>query len=80
MVFCDSSRPYGWRQGSLGGCPFAEQLAILDRLDDSGRVRVLLEILGRPVPVEIRPNSFWPSSSEVEPIRRPIPLRQMPRP
>jgi transcription elongation factor/antiterminator RfaH len=33
--------------------PFAEQLAILDRLDDSGRVRVLLEILGRPVPVEI---------------------------
>ncbi len=34
--------------------PFAEQLAILDRLDDSGRVRVLLEILGRPVPVAIR--------------------------
>jgi transcription antitermination factor NusG len=38
----------------LAAGPFAEQLAILDRLDDSGRVRVLLEILGRPVRVEIR--------------------------
>jgi transcription antitermination factor NusG len=38
----------------LAAGPFAEQLAILDRLDDSGRVRVLLEILGRPVSVEIR--------------------------
>jgi transcription antitermination factor NusG len=37
----------------LAAGPFAEQLAIVDRLDDSGRVRVLLEILGRPVPVEI---------------------------
>jgi transcription elongation factor/antiterminator RfaH len=37
----------------LAAGPFAERLAILDRLDDSGRVRVLLEILGRPVPVEI---------------------------
>jgi len=38
----------------LAAGPFAEQLATLNRLDDSGRVRVLLEILGRPVPVEIR--------------------------
>ena len=29
--------------------PFADQLAILEQLDDSGRVRVLLDILGRPV-------------------------------
>ena len=29
--------------------PFAEQLAILDHLDESGRVRVLLDILGRQV-------------------------------
>jgi transcription elongation factor/antiterminator RfaH len=29
--------------------PFAERLAILDRLDDSGRIRVLLDILGRQV-------------------------------
>jgi transcription elongation factor/antiterminator RfaH len=30
---------------------FAEQLAILDELDESGRVRVLLDILGRKVPI-----------------------------
>jgi transcription elongation factor/antiterminator RfaH len=29
--------------------PFAEQLAVLEHLDDSGRVNVLLEILGRQV-------------------------------
>ena len=33
--------------------PFAEQLGILDRLDDSGRVRVLLEIMGATVPVQL---------------------------
>jgi len=33
--------------------PFAEQLGILDRLDDSGRVRVLLNIFGRQVPVSL---------------------------
>jgi transcriptional antiterminator RfaH len=33
--------------------PFAEQIGILDRLDDSGRVRVLLEIMGGPVPVQV---------------------------
>jgi len=29
--------------------PFAEQLAMLDRLDDAGRVRVLLDTVGRKV-------------------------------
>ena len=29
--------------------PFADQLAVLEQLDDSGRVRVLLDILGRQV-------------------------------
>jgi transcriptional antiterminator RfaH len=33
--------------------PFAEKLGILDRLDDSGRVRVLLEIMGATVPVQL---------------------------
>ncbi len=33
--------------------PFAEQLGVLDRLDDSGRIRVLLNILGRQVPVRL---------------------------
>jgi transcription elongation factor/antiterminator RfaH len=35
----------------LASGPFAEQLGVLDRLDDSGRIRVLLNILGRQVPV-----------------------------
>ncbi|HEY7302237.1 MAG TPA: transcriptional activator RfaH [Xanthobacteraceae bacterium] len=34
--------------------PFAEQLGILARLDDKGRVRVLLEIMGGRVPVDTR--------------------------
>jgi transcription antitermination factor NusG len=29
--------------------PFADQLARLEQLDDSGRARILLEILGRQV-------------------------------
>jgi transcription elongation factor/antiterminator RfaH len=33
--------------------PFAEYLGTLDRLDDSGRVRVLLDMLGRQVPVVV---------------------------
>lgn len=32
---------------------FADQLAVIDRLDDAGRVRVLLEIVGRQAPVEL---------------------------
>jgi transcription antitermination factor NusG len=37
--------------------PFAEQLAILDHLDDSGRVRVLLDILGRQVAISTAANN-----------------------
>jgi transcriptional antiterminator RfaH len=37
----------------LAAGPFAEQLAVLERLDDSGRVRVLLNMLGRQVPVSL---------------------------
>ena len=37
----------------LAAGPFAERLGILDRLDDSGRIRVLLNILGRQVPVSL---------------------------
>ena len=42
--------------------PFAEQLAILDRLDNSGRVRVLLNIMGGPVPVQIRREFVVPAA------------------
>jgi transcription elongation factor/antiterminator RfaH len=40
-------------QVRLAAGPFAEKLGILDRLDDSGRVRVLLEIMGGTVPVRL---------------------------
>ena len=40
--------------------PFAEQLAILDHLDDSGRVRVLLDILGRQVAISTAANNVVP--------------------
>jgi len=40
-------------QVRLAAGPFSEQLGTLDRLDDSGRVRVLLEIMGGTVPVHI---------------------------
>ena len=33
---------------------FADQLAVIERLDDAGRVRVLLEIMGAPAPVSLR--------------------------
>jgi transcription antitermination factor NusG len=48
-------------QVRLTAGPFAEQLATLDRLDDSGRVRVLLEIMGGPVPVHIAREFVIPS-------------------
>lgn len=40
--------------------PFAERLAILDRLDDSGRIRVLLDILGRQVLISTGCSSVIP--------------------
>jgi transcription elongation factor/antiterminator RfaH len=40
--------------------PFAEQLAILEHLDDSGRVRVLLDILGRQVTISTAANNILP--------------------
>jgi transcription elongation factor/antiterminator RfaH len=47
----------------LAAGPFAEQLAILDSLDDSGRIRVLLDILGRQVLVSTECNSVFPIAS-----------------
>jgi transcriptional antiterminator RfaH len=41
--------------------PFAEQLAVLDRMDDSRRIRVLLDMLGRQVAVSIDANSALPA-------------------
>ena len=41
--------------------PFAEHIAILDQLDDSGRVRVLLDILGRQVTTQTAANNLIPA-------------------
>jgi transcription elongation factor/antiterminator RfaH len=40
--------------------PFAEQLAVLDHLDGAGRVRVLLDILGRQVAISTAANNVLP--------------------
>ena len=45
----------------LAAGPFAEQLAVLDRMDDSGRIRVLLDMLGRQVPVSMKRGHALPA-------------------
>jgi transcriptional antiterminator RfaH len=40
--------------------PFAQQLATLDHLGDSGRVRVLLHILGRQVAISTKVDNVLP--------------------
>jgi transcription elongation factor/antiterminator RfaH len=40
--------------------PFAEQLAILEHLDDSGRVRLLVDILGRKVSISTGAGNLFP--------------------
>jgi transcription antitermination factor NusG len=45
--------------------PFAEQLGILDRLDDSGRIRILLDILGRRVPVYLSRTQVLPAGRDL---------------
>lgn len=40
--------------------PLADQIGVLDRVDEIGAVRVLLEILGGPVPVRVSERSLWP--------------------
>lgn len=49
----------GSRVRLLAG-PFADQLAVLDQLDDSGRVLVLLDILGRQVRISTNSGNLLP--------------------
>ena len=42
--------------------PFAGQLAILDRMDDSGRIRVLLGMLGRQVRISTHCSNALPAA------------------
>jgi len=46
----------------LAAGPFADQLGILDRLDDSGRIRVLLNIFGRQVAVSLDRTQALPAA------------------
>lgn len=46
--------------------PFAEQIAVLADLDDAGRVRVLLEILGRSVTISTQANNVLPLNAPAE--------------
>jgi transcriptional antiterminator RfaH len=69
-VLIDATDPSGilqlGRKLKLGGPvrlmagPFAEQIAILDNLDDTRRVQVLLHILGRPVAISTDVNNLLP--------------------
>jgi len=45
---------------SLLAGPFAERLAVLEHLDDSGRVRVLVDILGRQVSISTGARNLFP--------------------
>jgi hypothetical protein len=43
----------------MGG-PFSDQLAVLDQLDNDGRVRVLLDLMGRKVAISTHANYVLP--------------------
>ena len=47
----------------LGTGPFAERLAVLKHLDDTGRVRVLLSLLGRQVHVSMDKSDILPAGT-----------------
>ncbi len=51
----------GERVQVLAG-PFADQFGVLERLDDHGRVRLLLEIMGGCVPVEVSSEILIPAA------------------
>jgi len=42
--------------------PFADAIGSLERLDDNGRVRVLLEIMGRQVPAHLNSAALAPAA------------------
>ena len=42
--------------------PFADFVGTLERLDDAGRVRVLLDMMGTAVPVALRRSAICPAA------------------
>lgn len=49
------------QQVRLASGPFATELATIERLDDNGRVRVLLDILGGNVPASVHRRDLEPA-------------------
>ena len=59
--FCSEMKP-GQRVRLIAG-PFAEQLGILEHLDNSGRVLVLLEMMSGRIPVKLKRSDIIPVSA-----------------
>ena len=57
----DSGLAKGQRVRILTG-PFAELMGTLKRLDDAGRVQVLLEMMGTAVPVSLHRSALSPAA------------------
>jgi transcriptional antiterminator RfaH len=51
VLDCGSTFRVGQRVRLIAG-PFADQLATIDQLDEAGRVRVLLDMVGGQIPVQ----------------------------
>ena len=52
----------GQRIRLLSG-PFAELVGKVERLDDAGRVRVLLELMGTPIPISVHRSAVAPAAA-----------------
>ena len=60
LVRFDQDLAVGQRVRLLAG-PFAEQIGTLEQLNDAGRVRVLLEMMGTYVPVRLTAEQLLPA-------------------
>ncbi len=52
--------------------PFAQLIGRIARVDDRGRVEVLLEIMGRAVSVQTTVSQLWPSAERVGQLDQPL--------
>lgn len=61
LTLLDSGLCEGQRVRILSG-PFSEFIGTLERLDDVGRVRVLLDMMGSAIPVALRRSALAPAA------------------
>ena len=61
LIRSDSGLVAGQRIRLLSG-PFAEHLGCVERLDDAGRVRILLELMGTSIPVSVHRSAVAPAA------------------